>query len=654
MLLGNTIMHHIAMHQAYQCAEYLKQHADLFKALESSIHENENFQNLTPIDIALAKHEERILTIFVSLTPRQFFTDHPKILHDLYDQKYYNIIKVVISKMILSTSPNYVLSTKFLESNSFGQYPNDANFKNFEPTFLHKLRDCPDSEIKYHPMVNAVVTEKLRLYNWWYIVSFCMYLLFLVCLSYSLYQSSRLCDFDALYPNGLQITVEIARFVTDICTLFFVVFFAINEILEFFIEWQQTFKAKHLEHKLKLKRHIEKTFLSEKRQMSEVTADGIRGIFLNMKQNLRVLDRYTLYFFSSLISFYDAYNLFDSSALLFFAFFIVFRALRLPIQWTFASLSYIAFILSLFKYSRIFPSLGSYVQSIFRIYRIDIPRYVIIMIVLLIAFLGGIHLATRVDYYATDPFVPVVDNSNCNASQFDWIPSQIDARRKEYDVRLGLLTGLVFLLDGGPSEYLEAFVQMNFLFLIVYFLFAFTIIIVMSNILIAQLTQTYSQIIKIDKFHYKIDLVVTFELKSNLAFLATCCWGANSRNLAAFNQITVPLHLWNTMKDESPEKESDLKVNEILNIVNTGADKLVEDSRKMNRIEDNLAAISVQLQDLNEDISTFQMDMGQKGEKGDLLKQPKLSRAATTQAAGFERRIDAMEDKLDLILQRIS
>ena len=646
-------MHHIAMHQAYLCAENLNQHADLFKVLESSIYENENFQNLTPIEIALAKQEERILTIFVSLTPGQFFTDNPKIIHDLYDNKYYNIIKIIFSKMINSTSTNFILSTKFLESNSLGQYPNDANFQIFEPTLLHKLRDCPDTEIKYHPMVNAVVTEKLRLYNWWYTVSFVMYIFFLACLTHSLYQSSWLCNYYALYPLGLTSTVEIARFATDIYTLVFVVFFAINEILEFFINWHQTFKDKSLEHKSKHKRHIQKSFFSEERQISETTAEGIRRIFLNMTQNLRTLDRFLFYFFSSIISFYDSYNIFDSAALFFFTFFVVFRTLKWPIQWTFASLSYIAFILSLFKYSRIFPSLGSYVQSIIRIYKIDIPRYVVIVVILLIAFYGGIHLASRQGEFSTNPFVPVVDDSTCNISRLNWIPSQIDGLRKPYDHRLGLLTGLVFLLDGGPSEYLEGLVDVNFLFLIVYFLFAFAIIIVMSNILIAQLTQTYSQIIKIDKFHYKIDLVLTFELKSNLAFLVTCCIGSNSRRLAAFNRMTVPLHLWNAMKDESPEKESDLKVNEILNIVSTGADKILENSRKMNRIEDNLDTISVQLQDLNEDISTIQIRMGQKGEKTDLLKKQTLARVPNTQSVGLERRIDAMEQKLDLILVRI-
>ena len=648
-------MHHIAMHQAYNCAEYLYQHADIFKVWESSIYENENFQNLTPIDIALAKKEERILTIFVSITPGQFFTDHPKIIHDLYDQKYYSIIKVIFSKMIISTSPNYVISTKFLESNSYGQYPNDANFKNFEPTFLHKLRDCLDPEIKFHPMLNAVVTEKLRLYNWWYIVSFFMYLFFLACLTHSLYQSSKICDYLVLYPFGVNGSLEIARFATDIYSLFYVTFFAINEILEFGIEWQHTFKDKRLEHKLKLKRHIEKSFFSEKRQISETTADGIRQIFLNMMQNLRTLDRFLLYFFSSVISFYDAYNIFDSAALFFFIFFVVSRVLKLPIQWTFASISYIAFVLSLFKYSRIFPSLGSYVQSIFRIYKIDIPRYAIIMVVLLIAFYGGIHFASRQGEFSTNSFTPAVASSQCNSSQdlFNWIPSQIDGTRKVYDHRLGLLTGLIFLLDGGPSEYQEGLVDSNFFFLAVYFLFAFTIIIVMSNILIAQLTQTYSQIIKTDKFHYKIDLVVIFELKSNLAFLVTCCFGMDARRLAAFNQMTIPLHLWNTMKDESPEKESDLKVNEILNIVNTGSDTMLENTRKMIRIEDNLAAMSVQLQDLNEDISEIQIRSSQKGDKLDLPKHPTLSRVPTSQAVGFERRIDVIEQKLDLILIRI-
>ena len=199
----------------------------------------------------------------------------------------------------------------------------------------------------------------------------------------------------------------------------------------------------------------------------------------------------------------------------------------------------------LFKYTRIFPSLGSYVQSIFRIYKIDIPRYAVIVAILLLSFYGGIHLASRQGQISSESFVAPPEDSSCNETSqtFYWIPSQISGDAQRYDVALPIIAGFIFLLDGGPSEYQETLLERNALFLVIYFLFAFTIIIVMSNVLIAQLTQTYSNIIKTDTFHYKIDLVVTFELKSN----ASLFFGRRARSLVSFYKMVVPVHIWNSM-----------------------------------------------------------------------------------------------------------
>ncbi|KAI6647614.1 Ankyrin-1-like [Oopsacas minuta] len=649
--LGNTILHHIAMNEAYHCAEYLAQRAGEYKEWESSIYETKNSQNLTPIDIALSKKEEHILSLFMSLTPGEFFTEHPETIHELYDQKYYTIIKGIIGKMIKSTSPNYVLSTKFLESNALGQYPTDPGFKRFEATLLHKLRDCPDPEIKYHPMLNAVVTEKLRMYNWWYFVSFIFYVIFMVCLSYSLYHSSIHCDYLLLYPRGLTNAYEIGRLGCELYVLLYGLFFALSEIFEFFIEWQQTYKEKGLKHKLKLENYIQKWTFRERRLPSDASEISYLQYLLNAVKIFEIIDRFSLYFFSSVISFYDAFNLFDSSSVIFFILLVVFRALQMPIQWFCASLAFISFSLSLFKYTRIFPSLGSYVQSIIRIYKIDIPRYASIVVILLIAFYGGIHLASRQGQITLESFGPVSDDSLCNASEqaFYWIPSQYNGETQVYQPRLSLIAGIIFLLDGGPSEYQEGLKDTSTLFIIIYFLMAFTIIIVMSNVLIAQLTQTYSNIIKLDKFHYKIDLVVTFELKSNLSLF----FGKYTRSLTSFNQMIVPVHIWNAMREESPEKESDIKISEILNRVNKGADRLRDDSLKMFRIEDNLETITIHLQELTEDVVAHRGSSSQKGEKISQPKQPILARAPTIQSFGYEKRIEAIEKKLDQIILRL-
>ena len=639
------------MRKAYHCAGHLAQHASEYRDWEKSIYETVNSQNLTPIDIALANNEEHILSFFMSLTPGEFFTNNPKIIHDLYDQKYYTIIKGIVAKMITSTSPNYVLSTKFLESNSSGQYPTDKTFKNFELTLLHKFRDCPDPEIKYHPMLNAVVTEKLRIYNLWYITSLIFYVIFIVCLSYSFYHSSFLCPQKLLYLRGISGSYEFGRVACELFTLVYGFLFALSEVFEFCIEWRQTYKEKHMKHQSKHRTHIEKWNFREKKQISEAGDAGWLHILFNALQNIRNLDRYSLYFFSNIAAFYDAFNIFDTWAMISFILWVVFRGLRFPIQWFFASLAFIAFSLSLFKYTRIFPSLGSYVQSIFRIYKIDIPRYAVIVTILLLSFYGGIHLASRLRNISSESLVAPPDYENCNATfqTFYWIPSQITGNAQKYNILLPLIAGFIFLLDGGPSEYQENLVDMNLLFLTIYFLFAFTIIIVMSNVLIAQLTQTYSSIIKTDKFHYKIDLVVTFELKSNPSLF----FGRRARSLVSFYKMVVPVLIWNSMREESPEKESDLKISEILTQVNKGGERLQADSYKMLHIEDSLETMSMHLQKLTEDVLAFQGPQVQRGPKAPPPKLSEETRVPSLQSSSYEKRIEAIEKKLDIILLRI-
>ena len=638
------------MRKAYQCAERLAQHASEYRDWEKSIYETVNSQNLTPIDIALENQEEHILSFFMSLTPGEFFTQNPKIVHDLYDQKYYTIIKGIVSKMITSKSPNYVLSTKFLESNSSGQYPTDKTFKHFELTLLHKFRDCPDPEIKYHPMLNAVVTEKLRLYNLWYVSSFIFYVIFLVCLSYSFYRSSYLCPHQLLYLRGISGSYEIGRLFCEIYTLLYGLFFTLSEIFEFCIQWRQTYKEKHIKQQLKHRSHIEKWKFQDSKQNSDAGDIGCVHFLLNAFQNIRNLDRYSLYYFSNVVSFYDAFNIFDTWAVCSFILWIVFRGLRFPIQWCFASLAFIAFSLSLFKYTRIFPSLGSYVQSIFRIYKIDIPRYAVIVAILLLSFYGGIHLASRQGQISSESFVAPPEDSSCNETSqtFYWIPSQISGDAQRYDVALPIIAGFIFLLDGGPSEYQETLLERNALFLVIYFLFAFTIIIVMSNVLIAQLTQTYSNIIKTDTFHYKIDLVVTFELKSN----ASLFFGRRARSLVSFYKMVVPVHIWNSMREESPEKESDIKINEILTQVNKGADRLQADSLNMFHMEDSIEKMSMHLQKLADDVLTFKYAPVQRT-KVPPPELPELTLVPSLQNASYEKRIGAIEKKLDLILLRM-
>ena len=54
--------------------------------------------------------------------------------------------------------------------------------------------------------------------------------------------------------------------------------------------------------------------------------------------------------------------------------------------------------------------------------------------------------------------------------------------------------GMILLLDGGPGNRQDDILGVNLYFAVIYILFAFTIIVVLSNILIAQLSETYAEL----------------------------------------------------------------------------------------------------------------------------------------------------------------
>ncbi|WP_411023186.1 hypothetical protein, partial [Salmonella sp. s51228] len=127
-----------------------------------------------------------------------------------------------------------------------------------------------------------------------------------------------------------------------------------------------------------------------------------------------------------------------------------------------------------------------------------------------------------------------------------------------YDLRRPILSSIIFLLDGGPAEVEENLFGMNFLFTIIYLCFSFAIIVVMSNILIAQLSQTYSEIVKTSTLHYNLDLVVNLELKTNIAyFLRRFVY---VRKLMFITSLSIPKEKWETFKENKPRGDWEQKI----------------------------------------------------------------------------------------------
>ena len=433
-----------------------------------------------------------------------------------------------------------VAETIIFDSNEEGQYPDSPDFKPLKQSFLHKLVNCPDQELKYHPIVNIIVDKKLGFYRWWYVISLIFYLFFLVCLGYALIQASTVCDSNLwLYTHP----TDWARGVCEVICLLYLLFFLLNEAVEFFIEWIQVYEKKKEEQE---ESELTVTYISDSARGYKKTC--FTKLFEAWKKFINIFGLINAKFrfvFSAFLGYFDGvYNYIDWLAIISFVILIILRATGSYIQWTFAGLSFIFFSLSLFKYTRISPSLGAYVSSVFRIFVIDIPRFFVLVLIILIAYIGGIHLAARQQPISEPQTADSVPYQVCNSSRsaFFWFNTDLT---QLYDLRRPLLSGIIFILDGGPANYEDDVLGENFFFTLVYLGFAFTIIVVMLNILIAQLSETYGAIVRENSFHYKIELVVTLENKSNLAFM----FGKVFRKYTAIESLRISLPLWKQLKD---------------------------------------------------------------------------------------------------------
>ena len=282
----------------------------------------------------------------------------------MYDKEMYQTLKAVFDTMATKYTDDNVgrinMTVEFLDSNRAGQYPTDTDYNHMIPSLLHKMLDCPEVTLKYHPIVNIVINRKLVIYRWWYILSFIFYIFFLLSLAYALIQASYLCDDQLLqYNNGLSIFRLICETFCILCWILFLV----DEVIEFIIEWVQ-------------KRHESSN--SDNMENDLIIQSGgtgrLRNIFSrfqslnNYSKMFRTVDRVLFHFPSAFSNYIFGFNVIDLSALVCFPILCILRIAVSNAQWTFASFTFILFSLRLFKYIRVLPALGAYVRSVFRVF----------------------------------------------------------------------------------------------------------------------------------------------------------------------------------------------------------------------------------------------------------------------------------------------
>ena len=280
----------------------------------------------------------------------------------------------------------------------------------------------------------------------------------------------------------------------------------------------------------------------------------VREIHLDVFRRMNWVDKKTKHFFPGLLHYLlQFYNFINSLILISAVILIVLRFARNQTQWAFASLTFLLVSLNILDYIRVLPKLGAYIASILQIFLFDIPKFVVVVIVVLVSYIGSVHLAGRFEAQLRQ-----ANNSIClNQSSFIFWLNEPDTLT--YSLRNPFYSGSIFLLDGGPGNVEEDLRTINFVFVFVYLFFAFLFIIVLINILIAQLSQTYAEISAEREFHFILQLAVQYELLSSNNLL----FGSYFRPRSVIDHIVVSGDKWNKYLDKSPGRNSELLVRDI-------------------------------------------------------------------------------------------
>ncbi|KAI6653450.1 hypothetical protein LOD99_3669 [Oopsacas minuta] len=541
---GETILHHIARNDSCDSAKYILKRIGAMKGItqEFQIFKNKNEHGKSAYDIAIECHSERVLKIFIRHSPKNYFRNNTQQIHRFYDKKLYDTLKEILSGLVSFDEENGRVTAEVIifESSEDGNFPDKQSEYPIKQTLLHKLKDCPDPELKYHPLVNLIIEDKLRFHHWRYLISLVLFLFFLFCLNYALIQASTKCDSKLWAYETLK---DAGRAFCEIVCLIYFAFFTILLFVEFFTTWSLVFGKKIGQRYADL---INMSYLNGKQyNFLSITSDLITSQY-------RILDLKLKFLLSAFLVYFNSkYIIIDLIALESFGLLVILRISGSPAQWSFAGLTYIFFSVSLLKHTRIVPKLGAYVNDILQVFYKDIPSFSIVLIIIMLAFSGGIHLAAR----QQSLFAPLQQNQSidrltnlpypvCNGSEtaFFWFNPSLTAL---YDLRRPLLAGLVLFLDRGIGTHEEDLLQDNFIFTLIYLAFAYLITILMLNILIAQFVNSYRRIANVNSYDYKFELLVGLELRSFIFF------GKFFRKSSSIESIEMPLGVWDQIQREA-------------------------------------------------------------------------------------------------------
>ena len=176
----------------------------------------------------------------------------------------------------------------------------------------------------------------------------------------------------------------------------------------------------------------------------------------------------------------------------------------------------------------------------------EIPYFFLVILITILAFAGA-HPSRRRFSISTIMKKANEQINQCEINATDpprrqFFSGSILPSQTIYDLRRPLLSALILLLDGGAGLHEEDLLRDNFFFTLIYLSFAFFIIVLMLNILIAQFVYSYRKITNVNIYDYKYELLVDLELRDFFFF------GKYFRRASSIEKVDMPLSVWNSIK----------------------------------------------------------------------------------------------------------
>nr|XP_058957050.1 transient receptor potential cation channel subfamily A member 1-like [Pocillopora verrucosa] len=329
---------------------------------------------------------------------------------------------------------NYYFYYAILDSDEGGRPPkvmlsgehkeSDNKYFNWrDKSCLNMIAKSNNKEALQHPVVRMLIKTKWKSYGHFFLsLQVVLYVIFLLCLSYSLLYGSTKLD-PTLYSGAADLWCGFC----EIITLLMVVFYICEEV------------------------------------------------------NQMRIERYS--YFSEWMA------LFDWLGLLLVLGIIPLRLTSSKAQWTVASLAVLFNFMRIFKFSCVTRTTGLYTKTLAKIIQQDLTRFMAVFVAIFLPFCGALFLSLR------------SSNQNQELSGFG-------------DV---LLSGVVALSE--QRSIVADYSSFNWLSTLLMLAYMGTVLVILLNILIAQMSTTYIQAKKVAHLEYDVDRILQLTRMERFPFL---------------------------------------------------------------------------------------------------------------------------------------